>query len=74
MGSSCYTRGNARHLEIIRAFLAEKGIEADIEISGELCQNKCTHGPIIAICGKVILNVSTDNIREILEHELALQA
>lgn len=70
MGSSCYTRGNRDNVEIIQSYLKEKGLEAQVELKGELCQKNCQEGPIIAINGKVFRGVQPVAVRDILEQNL----
>ena len=38
LGSSCYSRGNNVHLEVIKKYIAENHLEAEISFSGHLCE------------------------------------
>lgn len=51
MGSSCYSRGNNRNLEVIRDFVAERGLDGEISMRGGLCHGKCKQGPNMTIDG-----------------------
>lgn len=53
MGSSCFARGNRGNLDVVRAFLARRGLEAEVELAGALCENACSRGPNVAIDGVV---------------------
>lgn len=53
MGSSCFARGNGRNLEAVRAYLASLGLEAEVELTGLLCENACNRGPNVAIDGNM---------------------
>jgi NADH:ubiquinone oxidoreductase subunit E len=53
MGSSCFSRGNNKNLEVIEKFIKENGLEAEIKISGNRCQGFCSEGPNITIDGKL---------------------
>ena len=67
MGSACFAKGNLENLEFIKEYIEEKGLEADIQISGSLCENKCKKGPRIIINDKEYTNVKKDDIVKILE-------
>ena len=45
LGSSCYSRGNNVHLEVIKKYIAENHLEAEISFSGHLCEELCSSGP-----------------------------
>ena len=49
LGSSCYSRGNNVHLEVIKKYIAENHLEAEISFSGHLCEELCSSGPILRI-------------------------
>ena len=51
MGSSCFSRGNSRNLEAVRAWLAAHGREAEVQLTGCRCGNRCGEGPNIWIGG-----------------------
>lgn len=53
MGSSCFSRGNNRNIEIIQDFLSQGGLVSPPELAGHHCEGHCTQGPNIAINGKV---------------------
>ena len=49
MGSSCFARGNLDNLNFLESYIKENNLEADIELTGALCQEKCSSGPNIYI-------------------------
>ena len=49
LGSSCYSRGNNVHLEVIKKYIAENHLEDEISFSGHLCEELCSRGPILRI-------------------------
>ena len=67
MGSSCFSRGNAENLAVIRSYLAEKRLSAAITTSGRLCEGLCSEGPNIAINGELHHRVDAACIRLLLE-------
>ncbi len=71
LGSSCYSRGNNVHLEVIRKYIAENHLEADISFSGHLCEELCSNGPVLRIDDKVYQNVNLSSLYRILEEAFA---
>jgi len=70
MGSSCYSRGNRVNLELIKAWLSERNIEAEVEFKGQLCSNLCNKGPVIIINEHVYQDVQPANVINILKTAL----
>lgn len=66
MGSSCFARGNQHNLSFIEAFINEHGLDADIDLSGTRCENKCAHGPNVIINGVEYNSVNEEKLEEIL--------
>ena len=52
MGSSCFARGNEENLGAIQRFLAARGIEAEVCLSGRRCEGACAEGPVVTIDGR----------------------
>ena len=67
MGSSCFARGNQENLAYIEEYIKENGIDANIELEGMRCENKCASGPNIYINGVEYNEVTIDKLKEILE-------
>ncbi len=67
MGSSCFARGNQENLAYIEEYIKEHGIDANIELEGMRCENKCACGPNIYINGVEYNEVTIDKLKEILE-------
>lgn len=68
MGSSCYSRGNAKLIEIIRKYAKDANV--DPEIAGHLCENLCAEGPNIIVEGAPYSNVQPSAIPEILRKHI----
>lgn len=66
MGSSCFSRGNKENLEIIRDFIKTNSIEAEIHLTGNLCEGNCNIGPNVSIDGNDYSNVDENKIISIL--------
>ncbi len=70
MGSSCFSRGNDRNLEIIEAFIAEHKMEHQIDLRGARCEDSCDRGPILKIDDKVFFHANKADLIKILEEQL----
>lgn len=66
MGSSCFARGNQQNLAFIEAFIKEHNMDAEIDLAGTRCENKCAHGPNVVINGVEYNNVNEEMLEEIL--------
>ena len=71
MGSSCYARGNEKNLAFLENYIRENELDAKINLSGTLCESKCTNGPNIIINGLEYHNVDEEKIVEIIEKTVA---
>ena len=68
LGSSCYSRGNNVHLEVIKKYIAENHLEAEISFSGHLCEELCSSGPILRID-----EVNLSGLYKILQEEFPIK-
>ncbi len=73
MGSSCFSRGNSRNVEVIQNFVKDNGLEAKVEVSGCLCSGHCKDGPVLMINGELIEGVLPEMIPDLLSHKLLAQ-
>jgi NADH:ubiquinone oxidoreductase subunit E len=51
MGSSCFSRGNNRNVEVVQDFLESRAAPTDVQLVGHLCENQCKAGPNVTIDG-----------------------
>ena len=51
MGSSCFSRGNNRNIEVIQDLFATHAMLESIQLTGHLCAGKCRVGPNLQING-----------------------
>lgn len=71
MGSSCFARGNASNLEYIENFVKDNNLDAQIDVVGSRCENKCATGPNVIVNGECISSASTINLERVLNKYLA---
>lgn len=70
MGSSCFSRGNNKNLEVIKNYLKTNNIEHSVVLTGVLCEDMCSIGPNIRINDKLFNSVATEKLVEILDNNL----
>lgn len=70
MGSSCFSRGNSRTLELIESFIEENDYSDLIKVKGHLCLNQCSSGPIIKINGKDYESINPECVIDLIRDEL----
>jgi (2Fe-2S) ferredoxin len=51
MGSSCFSRGNNRNIEVIQDLFATHAMIESVQLSGHLCAGQCRVGPNLQING-----------------------
>jgi NADH:ubiquinone oxidoreductase subunit E len=66
LGSSCFSRGNAENLRLIQQYLAERGWNANVTVTGHLCEDRCSGGPNVAIDGQMHHGVDAAGLRALL--------
>jgi NADH:ubiquinone oxidoreductase subunit E len=71
MGSSCFARGNAENLRMVREYVARNCPEAVVNLRGTLCREQCSSGPSITIDGREHRAVTPGSVLELLDRELA---
>ena len=67
MGSACFAKGNQENLEYIKSFIEENNLDAEIKITGSLCENKCSVGPRICINDVEHIQVTRGQLINLLE-------
>ena len=67
MGSSCFARGNSKNLQLIQKYINEHHLEAQVELTGLRCCDKCSKGPNITIDDVEYNNMDTGTLYDILE-------
>ena len=67
MGSSCFARGKIQNLQLIQNYLKENGLDAEVELVGLRCCDKCSQGPNITIDNVEYNNIDKGTLLDILE-------
>ncbi len=71
MGSSCFARGNKRHLVTIEQYLAGHGLADSVCLSGSRCEDHCCTSPNICIDGNLYSEVTEEALPDLLNRHLA---
>ena len=67
MGSSCFSRGNKRLLQVVKDYLEEKGLSETVIFRGSHCMALCDKGPILKIDDKVYQHIDNTQVSKILD-------
>lgn len=70
MGSSCFSRGNDRNLEIIEKFIAQHQLDVEVDLRGSRCEGRCDQGPVFKIDDKIFSHANQGDILDILKENL----
>lgn len=70
MGSSCFSRGNNRNIQVVQSFLASHALREGVELTGHLCENQCCQGPNVSIDGTLHQGVDPMVIIDLLQRHL----
>ena len=73
LGSSCFSRGNNKNLEIIQEYIKNKGLEDNVNFKGQLCSEQCQEGPVLTIDNTTYKEVTQTKLIEILDKELRVE-
>jgi len=68
LGSSCFSRGNSRNLEVVKDLA--KSLPAPVELGGHLCEGYCKSGPNVTINGKLYHQMDPHAMVALLNHFL----
>ncbi|NLM91337.1 MAG: (2Fe-2S) ferredoxin domain-containing protein [Bacteroidales bacterium] len=73
MGSSCFSRGNKKTLQVIQDYLKETGRLSDVTFQGSHCFGNCEFGPMLKINEAQFNQVTEANVISILEQYFETQ-
>lgn len=69
LGSSCFSRGNKKQVQLIKAFLETHCLNDVVNFRGSHCFNRCEEGPILSIDGKENSGMTPERVTQVLENE-----
>ncbi len=72
LGSSCFSRGNKKTLQVIQQFIKDKSLEDQVVLKGNHCFSDCSKGPVLEINGIIYEKVDSENVLDILRDILEI--
>lgn len=69
MGSSCFSRGNNRTIEIVQEYARSGAVQIDAR--GHLCESQCKDGPNIIIDGRLYQHADAPTVAAALAQAVA---
>lgn len=69
MGSSCFSRGNDKHLKIIEDYLAKNNLTTQMKFQGCLCSDNCKEGPVVHINKNLYKSIDHMSLVKALDNE-----
>ncbi len=66
LGSSCFSRGNNKNLEIIQKYFQDNNLTDCVNFKGHLCEDVCKKGPALKINETIYYGVTPDIVMSIL--------
>jgi NADH:ubiquinone oxidoreductase subunit E len=52
VGSSCYVRGSEKLAETLGLLIRERGLAAQVELTGAFCMDQCSMGVSVRVAGR----------------------
>jgi NADH:ubiquinone oxidoreductase subunit E len=70
LGSSCFSRGSKNTLLLLEEYIKSHDLEGIVDITGNLCKNKCKEGPNLSINGQLYGHMEPAAAIDILKHHI----
>lgn len=67
MGSACHLKGAPLVAQAFQDELSKLGASADLELSGNFCQNQCLDGVVVKIDGEILTKVKPGDVPSIVK-------
>lgn len=74
MGSSCFSRGNNRNIEVIQSLAENPRPGVTLETRGHLCEGLCKDGPNLLIDGQLYQQADPVTVAGALNYHVARAA
>lgn len=71
VGSSCYVRGSERLADELTQLVRERGLDAEVELTGAFCMEQCSMGVSVRIGDRLYCSVDAAQASAFFESELA---
>ena len=68
LGSSCFARGNKKIVTMIKEYIEENNLSAQVNFHGNHCFGYCERGPVVKINDRIHEEVTESSIKNILDN------
>ena len=65
LGSACHLKGAHGVLDAFLALIEKHQAQAQVQMSGNFCQGRCTEGVVVQIGDLLLTNVSKDQVHQL---------
>jgi NADH:ubiquinone oxidoreductase subunit E len=72
LGSSCFSRGNKKTVQVIQQFLKHHHLEDQVLFKGAHCFNACGEGPVVKVDDTELKQVDEEMITKFLKEKFGL--
>lgn len=70
MGSSCFLRGAAGVVDLLKELAAVYGVTHEIVLKGSFCMEQCTHGVTLKIEGELFTEVYQEDVPDLFRSKI----
>jgi NADH:ubiquinone oxidoreductase subunit E len=70
VGSACHVKGSHHVIDRIQELIEQYGLQNEVEIKASFCMEQCRGNIGAVIDGKVITDLTKDNVDEIINREI----
>jgi NADH:ubiquinone oxidoreductase subunit E len=70
VGSACHLKGSHELIKYFQEVIKQAGLEAEVELKGTFCMEKCTDGANLLVDEELFHANSVDEARQIFETEI----
>jgi NADH:ubiquinone oxidoreductase subunit E len=72
LGSSCFSRGNKKTVQVIQQFLKHYHLEDQVIFRGAHCFNVCGEGPVVKVDEDILKQVDDELIVSYLKEKFGI--
>lgn len=70
VGSSCFKRGADEVVDALKRLIEDNKLEAQVELKGSFCMDRCTEGTTVQIGDRVFSGVFARDIPHLFHNEV----
>ncbi len=70
VGSSCHIRGGAKTLRLLKSLVEAEGLADRVDLSADLCLDKCLQAPNVSVDGTIYGGVTPDRAEQFFKDQV----